>query len=474
MTEITPVILCGGSGTRLWPLSRKSYPKQFVPFLDGATLFQDTIHRLSGDHFSDPLVITASDFRFIVTEQMLATGQDPEAILIEPEGKDTAPAVLAAAAYLATGRPDAVMLIAPSDHVITDHRAFRGKVADALEAALAGEIVTFGIQPDRPATGYGYIEVGEAGGDHLREAVRFVEKPEHAEAVAYFENGAHYWNAGIFLATARTIIEAYEKAAPKLLAPVLSSVRNATSDLGFLRLDAAAWSEIPPISIDHAVMEKVKNVAVMPYAGAWNDLGDWSAVWEQNAEPNSMATEGQVTQIDCQNSLLWSDDAEIEMVGLGLSNTIAVAMGDAVLVADKARSQDVKEAVAKLREKGAGQADRRRREYRPWGWFETLTLGHRYRVKQIYVHPGAALSMQSHVHRAEHWVVVAGSAQVTLGDEGRLISENESIYVPLGSTHRLENPGKVPLHLIEVQTGAYLGEDDIVRYEDRYARLASE
>lgn len=475
MVPITPVLLCGGSGTRLWPLSRKSYPKQFVPFLDGETLFQATARRASGDGYADPLVVTASDFRFIVTEQLTSAGIDPGAILIEPEARDTAAAILAATLYAHEQDPEALLLIAPSDHVIPDFDAFRDAVTAARPAAEAGRIVTFGIRPDKPATGYGYIQTGEPFDESVLCARQFVEKPTQTIAEGYLRDGAYLWNAGIFLATAQTLIEAFETYTARLLAAVQTSVSTAQHDLGFLRLGEAAWKRILPISFDHAIMEAADNVVVQPYAAGWSDLGDWEAVWTDTAaDENGVATQGPVSAIDCADTLLWSEDADIELVGLGLDNIIAVAMPDAVLVADKSRAQDVKAVVAHLREKGAVQANERRRDFRPWGWFETLTLGPRYHVKRIMVHPGAALSLQSHVHRAEHWIVVAGTAEVTVGDTVQLVSENQSVYVPLGSIHRLENPGKVPLQLIEVQTGAYLGEDDIQRYEDRYARLASE
>lgn len=311
--------------------------------------------------------------------------------------------------------------------------------------------------------------------DTVKTVKRFVEKPDADTAQSYLDAGTFLWNAGIFMARAWTLVEAFNRLTPRAAALVQAAHRNARDDLGFWRLDAASWEGIEPISFDHGIMEHASNVVVQPFDKAWNDLGDWEAVWKDYADPETgMATQGAVTSIDCENALLWSEDKDIELVGLGLDNIIAVAMADAVLVADKSRSQDVKAVVERLRAKGATQANQRRRDYRPWGWFETLTLGARYQVKRILVHPGAALSLQSHVHRAEHWIVVAGSASVTVDNEVKLISENQSIYVPLGAIHRLENPGKVPLHLIEVQTGAYLGEDDIVRYEDRYARLASE
>ncbi|UWQ19987.1 mannose-1-phosphate guanylyltransferase/mannose-6-phosphate isomerase [Jannaschia sp. W003] len=472
MSPIHPVLLCGGSGTRLWPLSRRSYPKQFVPLVGDTTLFQASAARLAGPGYAAPVVITNSDFRFIVTEQLAEAGIDPGAVLIEPEGRNTAPAVLAAALHVAAADPDALMLVAPSDHVVPDAAAFRAAVEAGAPAARAGRIVTFGIHPDRAETGYGYLELAAApqGADPV-PLVRFVEKPNAAAAETMLASGAFLWNAGIFLFTARTMLEAFEAHAPELLAPVRAAVEEARADLGFLRLAPGPWAALPDISIDYAVMERAGNLSVVPFAGGWSDLGGWDAVWREAArDADGVATAGPATAIECRDTLLRSEDEGLELVGLGLRNVIAVALPDAVLVADAGRAQDVKRVVAALKAKGAAQAVTFPKDHRPWGWFECLATADRFQVKRIVVHPGAALSLQSHHHRSEHWIVVEGTAQVTVGEDVRLVTENQSVYIPLGAVHRMENPGKVPMVLIEVQTGIYLGEDDIVRYEDVYAR----
>ena len=470
---IYPVLLCGGSGTRLWPLSRKSYPKQFAALTGPESLFQASARRLAGEGYAPPTIVTSSDFRFIVTEQLAAAGIDPGAVLIEPQPKNTAPAVLSAALYLARIDPDALMLVAPSDHVIPDAAAFRAAVAAAEPAARAGRIVTFGIAPDRPETGYGYLELsaqpdGSGAPVPLR---RFVEKPDSDRAVAMLAEGRYLWNAGIFLFSAATMQAACAAHAPDLVAPVAAALEQAKPDLGFLRLDAAAWAGLPDISIDYAVMERAPNLSVVPFAGGWSDLGGWDAVWrESGPDACGVVTSGAATAIDCADTLLRSESPTLEVVGIGLENIIAVAMPDAVLVADMSRAQDVKKAVAALKAKSAKQAETFPRDHRPWGWFESLVIGSRFQVKRIVVHPGAALSLQSHHHRSEHWIVVEGTALVTVDDTKKLVSENQSVYIPLGAVHRMENPGKVPMVLIEVQTGSYLGEDDIIRYEDVYAR----
>lgn len=471
---ITPIILCGGSGTRLWPLSRKSYPKQFVPLTGEETLFQASAARLSGEGFAPPLVLTNSDFRFIVTEQLTGAGIDPGAVLIEPAGRNTAPAVLAAALWLEKQDPEAQMLVAPSDHVVPDAAAFRAAVTAGEAAARAGQLVTFGIKPDRAETGYGYLELAEDPGDFTPRPIglkRFVEKPDAQTAAQMLASGNFLWNAGIFLFAVKTILAAFRAHAPDLLAPVQAAVDQGQPDLGFFRLEPAAWQEAADISIDYAVMEKAENLSVVPFAGGWSDLGGWDAVWrESGPDGNGVVTSGPATAIDCADSLLRSEGEGLELVGIGLENIIAVAMPDAVLVAAADRAQDVKRAVAALKEKQAKQATEFPMDHRPWGWFESLAVGERFQVKRIHVHPGAALSLQSHHHRSEHWIVVEGTAKVTVDDTVQLVTENQSVYIPLGAVHRMENPGKVPMVLIEVQTGSYLGEDDIIRYEDVYAR----
>lgn len=476
LTSITPVLLCGGSGTRLWPLSRKSYPKQFVPLVGDETLFQASAKRLSGATgylgFAAPMVLTNSDFRFIVTEQLQDAGIDPGAILIEPEGRNTAPAILAAALRAAKVNPDALMLVAPSDHVVPDTAAFHTAVARGLDAVKGGDLVTFGIAPTHPETAYGYLEMTAApvGGAPVKLS-RFVEKPDAEKAAEMLAAGNFMWNAGIFLFRAKDMIAAFEAYAPALMEPVRAALAGAKTDLGFLRLAPEPWSEADDISIDYAVMEKAPNLSVVPFEAGWSDLGGWDAVWrETDPDENGVALSGEATAIDCSNTLLRSESDRLEIVGIGLENVMAVAMNDAVLVADMSKAQDVKKAVEALKKKGASQATHFPKDHRPWGWFESLVVGNRFQVKRIMVHPGGSLSLQSHFHRSEHWIVVEGTARVTCDNEVRLVAENQSVYLPLGCVHRLENPGKIPMVLIEVQTGAYVGEDDIVRYEDVYSR----
>ena len=470
---ITPILLCGGSGTRLWPLSRKSYPKQFAKIMDDESLFQASARRLTGDGFAAPMVLTGDPFRFIVTEQLAAIELAPSAILIEPEGRNTAPAILAAALFLEQQNPDALMLVAPSDHVISDAVAFRAAVQDAVPRARSGDLVTFGITPTRPETGYGYLELakgGAAGAAKLQKLARFIEKPDAVRAGEMLASGNFLWNAGIFLFTAATIRAAFEKHAPELVKNVRAAVDSAQTDLGFTRLASEPWSQVPDVSVDYAIMEKADNLAVMPYTDDWSDLGGWDAVWlESGPDGSGNVCSNGATAIDCTDTLLRSESEGLELVGIGLEDIVVVAMNDAVLVARKSETQRVKEAVSALKARGASQAVQLPRDYRPWGWYESLVIGGRFQVKRIVVKPGASLSLQSHHHRSEHWIVVEGTAKVTVNEDVTLLTENQSVYIPLGAVHRMENPGKVPMVLIEVQTGTYLREDDIVRYDDVYA-----
>ena len=468
---ITPVLLCGGSGTRLWPLSRRSYPKQFVQLLGENSLFQEAARRVSGENFAAPLAVTGDGFRFIVAEQLDHCGLRPSGILIEPEGRNTAPAAAAAALHLAERDPQALMLLVPADHAIPDTKAFQSAVLNGAKAAVDGQIVTFGVKPTRPETGYGWLEIGPETVPDVNVLERFVEKPDAATAEGLFADDRYLWNAGLFLTRADTLLAAFKDYAPDILSDTRAAMEAAELDLGFLRIDAPLWGKVRAESIDYAVMERAHNVSVVHFNGEWSDLGSWEAVWQESPKDEQRnATSGLSTVIDCENTLLRSESDEIELVGIGLKNVVAIAMRDAVLVADLSDSQSVRRAVDVLKARGAKQAVQLPVDHRPWGWFETLILAERFQVKRIHVHPGAALSMQSHVHRSEHWIVVAGTARVTVDDEVRLLTENQSVYIPLGAVHRMENPGKVPMVLIEVQTGTYLGEDDIVRYEDIYSR----
>ena len=435
------------------------------------SLFQSSMRRVSGKGYSAPVIITGSDYRFVVSEQLSDIGIEERTILIEPDGRNTAPAVLSAALYLAQKDPNQLILVAPSDHVIPDSEAFQEAVTKGVVEALKGNLVTFGIQPDRPETGYGYLELPKASNGEAQPLMRFVEKPNLETAQTMLASGTYLWNAGIFLFTAQTIIKAFEHHAANLIDPVSNAVTDMEPDLTFFRLDPKAWADVESISIDYAVMEKADNLAVVPFSGKWSDLGDWTAVWRDSEKDDAAnALYGESTAIDCENSLIRSEHPDVEVVGIGLKDMMVVATKDAVLVADKSKGQEIKEAVSALKAKDAPQAETFPRDNRPWGWFETLGVGDRFQVKRIVVNPNAALSLQSHVHRAEHWVVVSGTAKVTIDDDVKLVSENQSVYIPLGAKHRLENPGKTPMVLIEVQTGSYLGEDDIVRYDDIYSR----
>ncbi|SMX32730.1 mannose-1-phosphate guanylyltransferase/mannose-6-phosphate isomerase [Octadecabacter ascidiaceicola] len=468
---ITPVILCGGSGTRLWPLSRKSYPKQFTKLIGNDSLFQQSASRFTSPAFAAPVVVTNSDFRFTATQQLSDIGIDPGAVLIEPEARNTAPALLAAALKVIEDDPDTLILAAPSDHFIKDTDTFLASVERAVPCALNGQIVTFGILPTHPETGYGYLELGDETADGCTALHRFVEKPDLKTAQDMLATDRFLWNAGIFLYKASTLVDAFSKHAPDMLGLVATAVSAAQHDLGFLRLDPTAWAACEDISIDFAIMEKASNLAVIKHEGDWSDLGGWDAIQKQMpTDDDGVSTHGPSLAVDCANTLLRSENDDVQIVGLGLSDIVAIAMPDAVLVADRSRVADLGVVVKEMRKHKVRQADTFPRDYRPWGYFETLTLRDRFQVKRIVVKPGASLSLQSHVHRSEHWIVVAGTARVTVSDDVRLVSENQSIYVPLGAKHRLENPGHVPMELIEVQTGSYLGEDDIVRYEDEYAR----
>ncbi len=471
---IQPVILCGGSGTRLWPSSRRAYPKQFGPLMGARSLYQDTLARLSGEGFAAPVVMTADDFRFLAAEQARATGLADARIVVEPAARDTAAAILTAA-LLHEDAPGTVLLIAPSDHVIADRAAFHAALARGTEAARDGALVTFGVVPDRPETGYGYLELEAPSPDGAAAALAsFREKPDRAAAEGFVASGRHLWNAGLFMMRAGDAVAAFEAHAPDLVAPCREAIAAGREDLGLTRLDPEAYGRARKVSFDYAVMEaagRAGRVRAVPMECGWTDLGAWDALWQaRGPDADGLVADGAVTAIDCTDSYLRSEEAGTHLVGLGLEGVIAVATRDAVLVAAKDRAQDVKRVVEALRAARVAQADEHPRFHRPWGWYETLCLGTRFQVKRIMVAPGGVLSLQSHMHRSEHWVVVEGTAEVTLGEEVRLLTENQGIYIPLGTVHRMANRGRLPMYLIEVQTGAYLGEDDIERFEDVYDR----
>lgn len=469
MKTLHPIILCGGSGTRLWPLSRSAYPKQFVPLLGENSLYQGTLRRFSGEGFAAPLVMTGEEFRFMAVEQADALGLTDARVVVEPAARDTAPAILAAALML-EDTPDDLMLVAPSDHVIADVDVFHAAIDAGRVAAEDGALVTFGVTPDRPETGFGYLQLAGRP-DGVTTVANFTEKPDLETAKAFLEAGHYLWNAGLFMGRVGDFIAAFEKHAPDLMEPVRAAVTGATRDLSFMRLDDDPFKKARAISLDYAVMEKAEWTVAVPLDCGWSDLGAWNALWDA-AKPDTTGnvTVGDVTEIDCEGSYLRSEEQNMVLVGLGLKDVVAVAMRDAVLIADKSRAQEVKGVVETLRAAGKTQADDYPRFHRPWGWYETLCLDARFQVKRIMVKPGGVLSLQSHRHRSEHWIVVAGTAEVTIGDDVKLVTENQGVYIPLGEKHRMANPGKVPMYLIEVQTGSYFGEDDIIRYEDIYDR----
>lgn len=471
--SITPVILSGGSGTRLWPLSRQLRPKQFLPLVDELTLFQNTVQRLQGiPQLEDVLVVCNEEHRFMVAEQLRELHLAHQGILLEPVGRNTAPALALAALHLTQqGKADTLMLVLPADHVIANEGAFQQAVQQAAQAAQDGYLTTFGIVPQRAETGYGYIRQGEdLVGLPAKRVAAFVEKPDIATAQAYVASGEYLWNSGMFLFRAERLLAALEEYQPKVLQACQSALAHPNHDLDFIRLDAGAFAAAPAISIDYAVMEKTHDAVVIPLDAGWNDVGAWSAVWE-------------VSQQDTQRNVLRGDTlthqasgnlvhAEHRLVALvGVDDLVVVETKDAVLVAHRDQVQDVKHIVGQLQAQQRSEASVHREVNRPWGTYDCIDAGGRFQVKRIVVKPGAKLSLQMHHHRAEHWIVVSGTAEVHCGDKTLLLTENQSTYIPLGEIHSLSNPGKVPLEIIEVQSGSYLGEDDIVRFEDAYGRV---
>lgn len=476
MSQIYPVLLAGGAGTRLWPLSRKAYPKQFSNLLNEQTLFQQAALRLTSSNkikFASHITLTNPDFRFIVTEQLQSVGIDPGHVIIEPEAKNTAPAILAASLHAYNLDEDAVLLVAPSDHIIPDTSEFHNVLKTGLASLDDGKMVTFGISPTYPDTGYGYIELSSKnkGPSGVSDVSKFVEKPQRSIAEEMLQTENFLWNAGIFLFRAIDMIEAFKSFSPSIYKHTKDAVKLAQTDLGFIRLNSDAWSRLEDISIDYAIMEKAKNLVAVPCSFDWSDLGGWDKVWaEADKDEHGNSFTGGAHAIDCSDTLLRSESKSQQLVGLGLNNIIAIAMQDAVLVTNKDNSQDVKKIVDHLKLHTISQAEFFQKDFRPWGWFESLISGNGFQVKQIYVKPGASLSLQSHKYRSEHWIIVEGVAKVTIDQEVKLVNQGHSVYVPLGAIHRVENLEKIPMTLIEVQIGSYLGEDDIVRYEDKYNR----
>ena len=471
--KVTPVILSGGTGTRLWPLSREAYPKQLLALAGERTMLQDTAGRVNDPSlFTKPMVVANHEHRFIIAEQMRALGLDDTTIVLEPFGRNTAPAAAVAALVAVASDPNAILLLMPADHVVRDPAAFRAAVERGLAAAHEGRLVLFGLKPTEPATGFGYIEQGEAHatapGSYAVK--RFVEKPDRATAEDYVAAGTYLWNSGIFLLPAQALIDELQKLDPNVLVAAKRALDTAGRDLDFVRLGEDAFREAPSISIDYAVMEKTDRAVVVPADFAWTDAGSWSSLWDIGSKDRTgNVVAGETVVEDSRNCYIRGEGQLV--AALGVEDLVIVATPDVVMVTTKSRDQDVKTLVNQVRAAGHASATETLRNHRPWGFFQSIHTGDRFQVKRITVKPGAKLSLQKHFHRAEHWVVVNGTALVTRDGEQVLLRENESVFLPLGCVHRLENPGKVPLNLIEVQSGSYLGEDDIVRYEDMYARV---
>jgi mannose-1-phosphate guanylyltransferase / mannose-6-phosphate isomerase len=468
--QIIPVIMCGGAGTRLWPVSRESMPKQFVPLVGQGSTFQQVLERIADPAlFARPIVITNADFRFVVAEQLRERGIEAD-IVLEPLRRDSGPAVAVSAVLAAERDREALVLVLAADHVVRKPDAFREACRRAAVAAAEGRIVTFGIEPTYPATNYGYIRPGEKlNGASVRAVEAFVEKPDAATAAGYVAD-RYLWNSGNFLFHAATMLGEIERFEPAMAEAATAAVRGLTRDLDFLRLAAEPFARAPKKSIDYAIMERTQLAAVVPADLGWSDVGSWSAVWDVlDHDGAGNATDGPVVMLDSRNSLVRSEDSVLTTV-VGLDDVIVVSTADAVLVSARAKAEQVKALVEQLKAHNHRAAVEHRRIYRPWGYYQDVDIAPRYRVKRIVVQPGSKLSLQKHFHRSEHWVVVKGTAEVTIGSDVRSVHENESIYIPIGSVHRLANPGKIPLELIEVQVGSYLGEDDIVRLDDVYGR----
>lgn len=467
--EISPFILCGGIGTRLWPLSREALPKQFHKIIGPETLFQQTCRRLTGDAFGDLYLLCNHRHRFVVAEQLEEIGRRAKNIMVEPVGRSTGPAACIAALVAAKSDPKSLVLLAPADHMISNADSFVEAVRVGIDAARRGALVIFGVEPDCAHTGYGYVETDKAEAA-LRGVKRFVEKPSRKEATDFLDSGRYYWNAGIFLFEAAVLLEQFEIHAPDVLKACRRALDQMEADLSFLML-GESYGQAPAISLDNAIAEKANNLVCVPLNTAWSDVGSWSEVWnvlEKDPSGNVARGEGKVILKDTKNSLAYSDHACVAL--LGVDDLVVVAMDDAVLVAAKDHAEAIKAMVQNMKGNGQDVVLQHSRVYRPWGWYQGLNRGDRYQVKCIMVKPGGQLSLQSHHHRSEHWVVVKGTLEVTKGEQTSLLTENQSTYIPIGEKHRLANPGKIPAFLIEVQSGPYLDEDDITRFEDTYHR----
>ena len=471
LSMIRPVILCGGGGTRLWPLSRSGHPKQFQRLFGDHSLLQATVLRCRGTMFHAPLISTGEDQRFFVVDQLDGVGVPADAILLEPAARNTAPAIAAAAFWAIANGDDDPLLVMPSDHRIDDTDAFHSAIDAALASALDGKLLTFGMRPDRAHTGYGYIQaVRPEGSSPVHKVQRFVEKPDAQRAAEFVANGSYYWNSGIFLFRPSAFVRELRLHAPDVAQAVEKAMDGAASDGPFVRPDATAFQAAPNISIDYAVMEHSAEVLVVPSDFGWSDVGSWDAVRDLSpADDRGNVLQGDVLALDVSNSLVRSE-GDMTVAVVGLDNILCVITDDAAFIAPIDRAQDAKQVVEELRGRGKSRADEPAKVHRPWGSYQTTDRGERFQTKRIIVKPGAKLSLQKHRHRSEHWIVVSGTAEVTVGEETRLLLENESTYIPAGTAHRLANPGEEPLHLIEVQCGTYLGEDDIVRLEDAYGR----
>jgi mannose-1-phosphate guanylyltransferase/mannose-6-phosphate isomerase len=470
ISPLVPVILCGGSGTRLWPLSRETYPKQFLRLLGQESLLQQTMLRLKGIESLGPALLVCNESsRFVAAEQLREIGIDDARILLEPMRRNTAPAIAAAALHALSEHEDPLLLVLPSDHVIKNHDAFCTAIHFAREAANQGDLVTFGITPESPETGYGYIRAASSETRSALPVLEFVEKPNRATAEQYVASGNYYWNSGMFLFRASRYLEELSRYQPEIVAASRNAVAQAKKDFDFIRLDTASYAASPDVAIDYAVMERTDRASMVPLAADWSDIGSWASVWEaSDKDADNNAMHGDVMLQDCEDCLIHGTTRLVTAVGL--RNIAIIETADAILIMNTERAQDTKHVVAKLLKTQRSEATQHREIFRPWGSYDSIGTGDRFQVKRITVKQGAKLSLQMHHHRAEHWVVVSGTAKITNGDKEYLLTENQSTYIPVGVVHSLENPGKVPLELIEIQSGGYLGEDDIVRLQDRYGR----